>query len=57
MEIAMEKPKFKITVDRHNQPLIIWNNPPGLFAEFNPEQMRKLVADLRLIAELAESKR
>lgn len=52
----MKKPSFNFTVDRHNKPLIIWNNPPGLFAEFSPIQMRKLATDLYNASNIAESK-
>lgn len=53
----MERASFKFTADRHQLPLVIWNNPPGLFAEFTPDQLRKLAADLYQAATVAESKR
>jgi hypothetical protein len=52
----MERPQFKITVDRHNLPLIIWNNPPGLYAEFTPDQLLLLAYQLRQIADVAMKK-
>lgn len=52
----MERPNFKFTNDRHNLPLIIWNNPPGLFAEFTPAQLRKLASDLYNAANISEAK-
>jgi len=52
----MQIPDFKLSTDRHGLPLIIWNNPPGLFAEFTPEQMRKLAQKLIYAADIAETK-
>lgn len=52
----MEKPSFEFTVDRHEKPLIIWNNPPGLYAEFSPFQMRKLATELYNASNIAEAK-
>lgn len=51
----MEQPHFKFTVDRNGLPLIVWGNPPGLWAEFTPDQLRRLTADLLLAVDLAEA--
>lgn len=51
----MNRPTFKFTVDRHGLPLVIWNNPPGLWAEFTPDQLRKLAADLIQASHVSES--
>jgi hypothetical protein len=53
----MERPRFKFTVDRHGLPLIIWNNPPGLYAEYSPDQLRKIAADLLQAADKSEAKK
>jgi hypothetical protein len=42
----MERPVFKFTTDRHGLPLIVWSNPPGLDADFTPDQLRRLAVDL-----------
>jgi len=48
----MEDMKFIIGEDRHGKPLIIWQNPPGLYADFYPKDLKHLAEVLLEIAEV-----
>jgi len=48
----MEDMKFTLGEDCNGKTLIIWQNPPGLYADFYPKDLKHLAEVLLEIAEV-----
>ncbi len=46
--LSHEKPSFKFGMfsDLFNQPLVVWINPPGTYADMTPQELRFLAQSL-----------